>query len=343
MSEDSPEVLLQQASQDVQTQSDLSLGGQLAAARQQKNWTVQYVAEQLKLSPKQITSLEKNEFNALPQLVIVRGFVRAYAKLLRLEGDVLVGLLPVGPAPVQLETSLRPQLSTPFVESRNSINGQADTNRRYVIGVVLVLLLAAVFVFFQRSEFGQGLWSSWTKSDAKTTEAGDNMGANLPTLQVENTDSSVVAPDALAKPPMPPSESPSVATHEVASLTVASPSAAVAANSVDPIVTEAKPSAPSALASPVLDQPALTSSAGNPSKDEFVLKFKHDSWVYVKTQAGQVLTSHLAKAGTQESFPMKQTLYVKIGNVAGVEAFKRGENFALVAEHGSNVANLVVK
>jgi cytoskeleton protein RodZ len=73
------------------------------------------------------------------------------------------------------------------------------------------------------------------------------------------------------------------------------------------------------------------------------LKFRQNSWIQVKAENGTILSSHLAKAGTEESFELKQALSVKIGNAAGVDATLRGAAFPIIGERGSNVANLVVK
>jgi cytoskeleton protein RodZ len=79
------------------------------------------------------------------------------------------------------------------------------------------------------------------------------------------------------------------------------------------------------------------------ASESFVLKFRQDSWVQVKTEAGTILSSHLAKAGTEEAFSVKQVLYVKLGNAAGVDAILRGSPMTVTSERGNNVANLVVK
>ena len=57
-----------------------SPGAKLAAGRVALGWTVEQVAAQLKLAPRQIIALEKDDYRALPEAAIVKGFTRAYAK-----------------------------------------------------------------------------------------------------------------------------------------------------------------------------------------------------------------------------------------------------------------------
>ncbi|KTD73351.1 helix-turn-helix domain-containing protein [Legionella tucsonensis] len=57
-------------------------GEQLASIRQQKGYTVEYVANKLHLRVRIIELIENNEFHLLPEPVFVKGYLRAYAKLL---------------------------------------------------------------------------------------------------------------------------------------------------------------------------------------------------------------------------------------------------------------------
>lgn len=62
-------------------------GELLKAERTNQNLSVQDVAQSLKLSSKIITSLEAGQTNDLPAKTFVRGFVKSYAKLLKLDVD----------------------------------------------------------------------------------------------------------------------------------------------------------------------------------------------------------------------------------------------------------------
>jgi len=70
-----------------------SPGAQLAAGRTALGWSVEQVATQLKLAPRQITALEKDDYPALPETAIVKGFTRAYAKLVKLDPEPILALM----------------------------------------------------------------------------------------------------------------------------------------------------------------------------------------------------------------------------------------------------------
>ena len=72
-----------------------SPGARLAAARNASGWTVDQVATQLKITRHQILAIEADDYDVLPAPAIVRGFVRAYAKLLKLDSaplDLIVSI-----------------------------------------------------------------------------------------------------------------------------------------------------------------------------------------------------------------------------------------------------------
>ncbi|PJE79721.1 Cytoskeleton protein RodZ [invertebrate metagenome] len=62
----------------------------LLNGRQSREWSVEFVAEHLKLSPNQVQALENCDFSSLPEPPFIRGYVRNYARLLQLDPDRLV-------------------------------------------------------------------------------------------------------------------------------------------------------------------------------------------------------------------------------------------------------------
>lgn len=62
-------------------------GVQLANLRQQKGYSVDYVASKLHLRVNIIESIEAGDFSSLPQPVFIKGYLRAYAKLLGASPD----------------------------------------------------------------------------------------------------------------------------------------------------------------------------------------------------------------------------------------------------------------
>ncbi len=72
--------------------ADASLGRCLAAAREARGLSVADVAQAIKFSPRQIEAIEGDDFDKLPGATIIRGFIRSYAKLLRLDSASLLAM-----------------------------------------------------------------------------------------------------------------------------------------------------------------------------------------------------------------------------------------------------------
>jgi cytoskeleton protein RodZ len=66
------------------------VGQELAAAREARGLALADVAQQLKFAPRQLEALEQERFEALPGATFVRGMVRNYARLLKVDPDPLL-------------------------------------------------------------------------------------------------------------------------------------------------------------------------------------------------------------------------------------------------------------
>jgi len=69
-------------------------GARLRAAREQAGLSLDQVAQQLKLAPRQVRALEEESFGELPGRTFSRGFMRNYARLLNLDAQDLLAQLP---------------------------------------------------------------------------------------------------------------------------------------------------------------------------------------------------------------------------------------------------------
>jgi cytoskeleton protein RodZ len=129
-------------------QPQSSPGARLAAYRQERGWTVEQVAGQLNLAPRQIAALERDDYPALPGMVIVRGFIRTYAKLLKVDAAPLLAMLEAETAPVHDPIAPQKTLEAPFSDARlPSMTERSGLSSKWVVGALLAALL------------GAGIWS----------------------------------------------------------------------------------------------------------------------------------------------------------------------------------------
>ena len=74
-------------------------GARLAAARELAGMSIDDVSRQLKLAPRQVVAIERDDHASLPGRTFVRGFVRNYARLLKLDAGDVVAALPADAGP----------------------------------------------------------------------------------------------------------------------------------------------------------------------------------------------------------------------------------------------------
>jgi len=84
------DVVLDQA---VEPAPALSPGRCLREARESRGMSIADVTHAIKFSPRQIEALERDDFDSLPGYTFVRGIIRSYAKLLRIEEEPLLAML----------------------------------------------------------------------------------------------------------------------------------------------------------------------------------------------------------------------------------------------------------
>ncbi len=71
-------------------EENITLGTYLRSARERKNISLEAIARATKITLKNLEALEKDEFHLLPPPVFVRGFLRAYAHQVGLDGQKIL-------------------------------------------------------------------------------------------------------------------------------------------------------------------------------------------------------------------------------------------------------------
>ena len=261
-----------------------SAGAQLKALREARGWSVGQVANQLNLAARQIDALEQDNYAALPGMVIVRGFIRTYAKLLHADAaPMLAALKDEGGAAAELPSSPRSVSSASFSETRLKTDEARGFPLKWVIAAFIVLLVVALIVF-------QGQRMGW-KMERRAPEAG--IGA--------------AAPVAGQQTPAPAAQTAPAAAASSASSAQAE---AVAAPASQP-AAETKPaeeSAPAAAGKNVL--------AIRVREDSWIEIRRADN--------DKVVFSDLLKAGASETIDLPGPATMVVGNAAGVDVTLRG-------------------
>jgi len=170
----------------------LGVGEELARARAALGLSVGDVAQQLKFAARQIEALEHGRFEELPTGTFARGMVRAYARLLKLDAEPLVGRMAARVAvpdnAVAVASVRRP---IPITDSARR------TNLIYVAGSLAVLGAIAAVAFE---------WQHERNDAARLTFVPAAQAPGVPSepqrAAAAETPASAVAPPNLS--PLPP-------------------------------------------------------------------------------------------------------------------------------------------
>nr|WP_314607680.1 helix-turn-helix domain-containing protein [uncultured Janthinobacterium sp.] len=300
-------------------------GAQLKAQREALGWPVEQVADQLKLAPRQVIALEEGDMAALPNLAVVRGFVRAYAKVVRLDAAPLVAMIEVHPAPAQDPAApVRREISATFSESRFPSMTQRSSNQTplWIAGAVAVVV-AAAFGAYKLGYVPASLLSSHTEKEA----AHADVGPVETTLIKPGQDLTPVQTPSVPLISVPPPPGNDTQTGAPASAAASVPAAAVPA----PAPAAAAVTPPAADAAPAVGANAL------------VLKVEQDSWVEIRRPGSAPLISRMVKAGSTETFDITGPATLVVGKPGVVQATLRGAKLELPTVAGGTISRVSIK
>ena len=306
-----------------QPQGNLALAGaQLKAQREALGWPVEQVADQLKLAPRQVIALEEGDMAALPNLAVVRGFVRAYAKVVKLDAAPLVAMIEVHPAPAQDPAApVRREISATFSESRFPSMTQRSSNQTplWIAGAVAVVVAAA----FGAYKLGY-VPASLVSSHAEKETAHADVGPVETTLIKPGQDLTPVQTPSVPLISVPPPPGNDTQTGAPASAVASAPAAAPA---VEPATTAAV-------------APAAAAAVG---ANTLVLKVEQDSWVEIRRPGSTPLISRMVKAGSTETFDITGPATLVVGKPGVVQATLRGAKLDLPTVAGGTISRVSIK
>jgi cytoskeleton protein RodZ len=347
-----------------------TFGAVLAAERERQGISVADIAGRLRLHPKQLAAIESEDFSALPTAPFLRGFVRNYAKELRIDATPLLAELTQRLAPKSPDPSGTGNGSGPRIGAGDRLP------RALVIGAAVAAL--AVFGII-------GVLSSRDASNAPATRAAAPAAAGM-----AGTPASSVAPAAPGGVASAPAATDSGASPSASSATPGtvpaaagaaaggagapgaaaamteskSPAPASAATSTAPVRTPPAAAGAAALSASTPASPGPTASAAPAAAAtasapaaaapavartgtivrSVRLSFNDAAWVRIEDAEGKILLSQVNEAGTEQRVAGKSPLRLIIGNASNVTLDVAGREIDLRPRTSAdNVARVTVE
>ncbi|MES2935019.1 MAG: RodZ domain-containing protein [Pseudomonadota bacterium] len=288
----------------------MSAGAQLARHRQTLGLSVEDVAAQLKLAPRQILALEADNHEVLPGSAVVRGFIRAYAKVLKLDPDPLMAQLTAERAGTKESVQLPRELSAPFMETRLPLmnRGNPSTKSRFGIFFLVVLFAGVLAHLMGWVPPSIAALMSQTFNAAVPSTSDSSMSIQVP-LPHQNASNAVHG---------------SADNADTILNVVPVVSAVSKSMSVTSVESVAK------ISNPVFN-------------NALELKMRSDSWIEIKRNDGAVMIARLMRAGAAETFDISKPVQLTVGNPTGVDATFRGSHLELKPGAGGSTARLFLK
>lgn len=310
-------------------------GEQLRAAREGRGLTRDEVAAELRLQVRLIAALEENDRSHLPPAAFISGYVRAYAKLLGLAAEPLIGDFAAEVA--------SPTFYRPTDRSGERMVSSHDPKFRFttygVVGLLLVLF---------------GLW--WANERFAFVASLQPPAAELASEEVAGAPQ---LESALALPPQPP-EFADPPQEELPSA-VPSPeegtTAAPAGSEAPPVAGAPRPVAPPVVAAaPSATPPAA--NAGKPASPVAVLtaeplpvtvaqatlrlEYQAASWTQVEDAKGRVLIYDTINPGRKLELRGVAPFKVFLGYAPGVLLYYNGALYSHAPYHRGDLAKFTV-
>ncbi|MDN5935675.1 MAG: DUF4115 domain-containing protein [Nitrosospira sp.] len=283
-----------QGTQSEPARTERSVGQSLKAARLDRGMSIEEVARQLRLSVRQIAALESDNYGKLSSTTFLRGFVRNYAKLMRMDAAPLLERLEQSVPPPPTPTISYQIEGIPFPSNQGR-----GTRNLIIAGVVLALLLL-IYAVYSGNEGNREKPQSAVKVETGT-ETGQ--AAALSQFQPPSANS---GNDADAGPP-----------GETARLTEQKP------EGPRPVQTTVSPPAPGrqVTAGPAVtpeSRAGIASESANEGGDVLRFLFEGESWIEVKDGRGRVILSQIKPRGAEQVLHGQPPFSLVIGNAAQV-------------------------
>lgn len=316
------------------------LGEVLLEARNAKKLTQKDVSNNLRISIKQITALETDDFALLPDAMITRGFIRNYARLLEIDAEPLLASYRA-----QMPDKAPAKLSVH--SSMNTVMSGKDSQPWliYILSSILVLLFLLAWLFYV---------DYMPKPSVDKLPQSVALPVTAPTAEVALPEIALPAAERVVdEGVVANSEFTENSQASATDVTQAGKSTAdavnpVIANSVSPLNTAQPNSLTQKQPLPAEKKlaqvtPEAGPSVSSPSLKKVNVSVDEQTWVRVTDQSGAVIYEKLLEAGNSDGFDGEPPFNVQVGNAKATKVTFLGKQIDLTSYTKNNVARFVLQ
>ena len=313
-----------------QNAARINPGELLRDERERVGFTADEVATHLRLTRATLGYLEDGKFDRLPGDTFARGYVRAYARLLKLD-------------PSRFVEHYDRYVGIDARESRVSTIDKVDVNPKR--GARLVMTLSTVLIVVIMLALGLWWWSVSREATTQVRETGA-----MDDVQVD----SMVLPDSFSQPDgnelaisgptieIPAADAPAANAEYQPDEAAATAPQVDADQAASTATDEAAQSSPAPAAEPAEPaEPVAPEAPAAVSQNGLVMSFSGNCWVQVSTTDGRVLHSDQMQQGQTLNIDREGPLDLVIGAASAVSRMEyNGQPVELTSNASSGVARL---
>lgn len=295
-------------------------GGVLSTTRHGQGLSVTDVAKQLRLGNKQIEALEEDRFSDLPEPTIVKGFIRNYAKLLKISAEPLIAAYAeLMPEKEQYSFKL-----SPGINMKISGNQKSNTMRNFILAIGLLL--------------GVGVWFFYQNFVQKPNPINP-----IPEVIEALPELALPMSERIEQEPQLQQEMPEQFEEQVV---------VESSQANDTVTTEAddQPSA-SVVGEKVVESPEVAvadvvpsavppSTDLAPGKTRIVFSASQETWLSVINASGEEVYNKILYAGNRDVIDVYQPSEIVVGNAHGATLEVNGKSIDLAPYTRINVARV---
>ena len=295
-----------------------SIGAELARAREERGLSITDVAQQLKFAPRQLEALEQDRFEQLPGGTFVRGMVRSYARLLKIEPEPLLDRIS-GRFTAPDAGTLAARYSQPVPFSDN-----ARRSTFVYLGLSLGVLVIAA-----------GIGYSWYRDHNQSAQLAS---AKRAAQAAAKANAIATAPRAQPKVVEVAAATPAVAPKPAAQVKIEPPAKVTQAKvQVEPAPAKAEKAVVEKVATAKVAAPL------NGASNRVVIRCEDEAWIEVKDANDRMLVSSLNPKGSERVVRARGPLTLVIGNPAQVKVVHNDRAIDLAPHTKAGVARFTLQ
>ncbi|SEG86596.1 RodZ domain-containing protein [Marinobacterium lutimaris] len=304
-------------------------GGNFVKARESLGVSLQELSRELHLPVRTLEAIERGEFKGLGGPVFVRGYIRSYARRLKMNPDTYVS---------QFDRLSGIKDTAAAVRAVGTVSTSPARQSRSLMRVGTLIFIVAIVGFIV------WWWQTQYSIDSVLTPAGDSPvtvdTADGNTLVLPPLDDEAVAAPAGELPAFNSPDSVGAEAGLAEEIQETAASAALPALPDSAAATETVEGAASPEEAAEVEE-AEAAPAVAATDDQFRLVLADESWLSVKDATGRTLFNGIAQPGSELTFEGEEPLAVVIGRASAVTSIEyRGEPVDLSQASDNNVARL---